>query len=137
MSQPSAADRLEIQEVLARYCHCVDRGRWDAFVELFTEDCRLDLSQLMGLYEGRDGVRKFTETLAPIGVFMRHLVTNVVIEGDAERVRVESYVVAVTGSEASPSRTTGFYDDELVKQNGRWLLHRRRLALDLPKGMTR
>ena len=25
-------------------------------------------------------------------------------------------------------------DDELVKQNGRWLLHRRRLVADLPQG---
>jgi len=133
MSQLTADDRLEIQEVLARYSHCVDRGRWDALLELFTEDCRLDLSQVMGLYEGRAGVKQFTEILAPLGVFMRHLVTNVVIDGDAERVRVEAYVVAVTGSEANPSRTTGFYEDELVKQSGRWLLHRRRLALDVPK----
>jgi hypothetical protein len=29
---------------------------------------------------------------------------------------------------------TGFYDDELVKQNGRWLIRRRRLAVDLPQG---
>lgn len=134
MSQLSVADRLEIQEVLARYSHCIDRGRWDALVELFTEDCRLDLSQVLGLYEGRDGLKKFGETLAPLGLFMRHLVTNVVIEGDGERARVECYVDAVTGTQASPSRTTGFYEDELVKQNGRWKLHRRRLALDVPQG---
>jgi len=133
MSELSTADRLQIQEVLARYSHCVDRGRWDALIELFTEDCRLDLSQLMGLYEGRAGVRKFADTLAPLGVFMRHLVTNVVIEGDGERAHVECYVTAVTGSPQTPNRMTGFYDDELVKQNGRWLLHRRRLAADLPK----
>jgi 3-phenylpropionate/cinnamic acid dioxygenase small subunit len=130
MSELTVADRLEIQEVLARYCHCIDRGRWDAFPELFSDDCRLDLSQVMGLYEGRDGIRRFVDTLKPLGVFMRHLVTNVVIRGDGERAHVESYVVAVTGSPQTPNRTTGFYDDELVKQNGRWKLHRRRLALD-------
>lgn len=133
MSELTTTDRLQIQEVLARYSHCIDRGRWDALVELFTADCQLDLSQMMGLYEGHAGVRKFSETLAPLGLFMRHLVTNIVIEGDGERAHVESYVVAVTGSAATPSRTTGFYDDELVKQNGRWLLHRRRLALDVAK----
>ncbi|MEW6270531.1 MAG: nuclear transport factor 2 family protein [Thermodesulfobacteriota bacterium] len=133
MSELSVSDRLEIQELLARYCHCIDRGRWERFPELFTEDCRLDMSQVMGLYEGRAGIQTFVDTLKPLGIFMRHLVTNVVIEGDGERAHVESYVVAVTGSEASPSRTTGFYDDEVVKQNGRWLLRRRTLALDVPK----
>jgi 3-phenylpropionate/cinnamic acid dioxygenase small subunit len=132
MSDLTTADRLQIQEVLARYSHCVDRARWEAFPELFTSDCRLDLSQLMGSYEGHAGIRKFSDTLAPLNVFMRHLVTNIVIEGDGERAHVESYVVAVTGSAATPSSTTGFYDDELVKQNGRWLIHRRRLALDVP-----
>lgn len=132
MSELSTGDRLAIQEVLARYSHCIDRGRWDGFADLFTEDCRLDLSQLMGLYEGREGIAKFRSTLEPLGVWMRHLVTNVVIEGDSERAHVECYVTAVTGSAANPSRMTGFYDDELVKQNGRWLLHRRRLTADLP-----
>lgn len=133
MSELTTTDRLAIQEVLSRYCHCIDRGRWDRLPRLFTEDCRLDLSQVMGLYEGQAGIRQFTETLAPLGVFMRHLVTNVVIEGDDARARVESYVVAVTGSAETPSRTTGFYEDELLKQDGRWLLHRRRLTLDVPK----
>ncbi|HEY8513980.1 MAG TPA: nuclear transport factor 2 family protein [Candidatus Binatia bacterium] len=133
MSQLSVADRLEIQELLSRYCHCIDRGRWDAFPDLFTEDCRLDLSQVMGLYEGRSGLQAFVDTMKPLGIFMRHLVTNVVIDGDGERAHVESYVVAVTGSEANPTRTTGFYDDEVVKQDGRWLLHRRTLTLDVPK----
>ena len=88
----------------------------------------------MGLYEGHTGVRQFAATLAPLGLFMRHMVTNIVIEGDGEHVKVESYVVAVTGSATTPSSTTGFYDDELVKQSGRWRIHRRRLALDVPKG---
>jgi len=78
-------------------------------------------------------VRKFADTLAPLGVFMRHLVTNVVIEGDGEHAHVECYVTAVTGSPQTPNRMTGFYEDELVKQSGRWLLHRRRLAVDLPQ----
>jgi hypothetical protein len=134
MSELSTADRLQIQEVLARYSHCVDRGRWDAFPALFTADCHLDLSQLMGVYEGHAGIQQFADTLKPLGVFMRHLVTNVVIEGDGEKAHVECYVTAVTGSPATPNRMTGFYDDELVKQNGRWLLHRRRLMVDLPQG---
>ena len=31
----SLEDRLAIGELIARYCHCVDRGRWEDFPELF------------------------------------------------------------------------------------------------------
>jgi hypothetical protein len=133
MSDLSADDRLAIHEVLSRYCHSIDRGRWDEFGELFTDDCRLDLSQVMGLYEGKAGIQTFAETIRKIGIFMRHITTNVVIRGDGQRARAESYVIAITGSEANANQTTGFYDDELVKVGGRWRLRSRRLALDVPK----
>ena len=31
MSELTTADRLAIQETLHRYCHCLDRGRWEEF----------------------------------------------------------------------------------------------------------
>jgi 3-phenylpropionate/cinnamic acid dioxygenase small subunit len=133
MPQLSTEDRLAIGEVIARYCHCVDRGRWEEFVELFSEDCRLDLSQVLGLYEGKAGIRKFVETMQALPIVMRHLVTNVVIRGDGDRARSECYVLALTGGEGQTNQTPGFYDDEFVKQNGRWLLRARRLTLDVAK----
>ena len=134
MPQLTTEDRLAIGEVIARYCHCVDRGRWDEFIELFSDDCRLDLSQALGLYEGKAGVGKFVETMKGLPIVMRHLVTNVVIRGDGEHARSECYVLAITGSGAQTNQTAGFYDDEFVKQNGRWLLRARRLMLDGAKG---
>jgi hypothetical protein len=133
MSELTAADRLAIQETLHRYCHCLDRGRWDEFAALFTDDCRLDLSQVLGLYEGASGIRQFCDTMRAVGLFMRHLLINVVIEGDGAHARTEAYVVAITGPRGgTPQQTTGFYEDELLKRDGRWLLHRRRLTLDVP-----
>ena len=133
MSQLSSTDRLEIQELLHRYCHYLDHGRWAEFAALFTADCRLDLSQVLGVYEGAAGLHQFGEMIAGTGLFMRHMMTNVVIDGDGERARVQSYVIAITGPAGSkPQQATGLYDDELVKQDGRWLLHHRRLTLDVP-----
>lgn len=133
MSELTTADRLAIQETLHRYCHCLDRGRWEEFAGLFTDDCRLDLSQVLGLYEGAAGIRQFCETMRSVGLFMRHLMTNIVVEGDGERARTAAYVVAITGPRgATPQQTTGFYEDELVKRGRHWLLRRRRLTLDVP-----
>ena len=132
MSELTIADRLAIQEILYRYSHCIDRGRWEELPALFTEDCCLDLSQVLGRYEGSAGIRQFTETLRSVGIFMRHFVSNIVVEGDSERAHASAYVIAITGPAGStPRQTTGFYEDELRKQDGRWLLHRRQLTLDV------
>ena len=133
MSELATADRLAIHELLSRYCHCLDRGRWDEFASLFTDDCCLDLSQVLGRYEGSDGIRQFCQMIGSTGLFMRHFVGNVVVDGAGERARVEAYVIAITGMNAASARqATGIYEDELVKRDGRWLFRCRRLSLDVP-----
>lgn len=133
MRELTTADRLAIQDTLYRYSHCLDGGRWDEFAALFAADCTLDLSQTLGRFEGAAGIRQFCETMRSLDLFMRHLVTNIVIDGDGERAHVAAYVLAITGLRGSAARqSTGVYDDELVKRGDRWLLQRRRLALDVP-----
>ena len=89
--------RLAIHEIMAKYCQAIDLNRWEEFPSLFTEDCRLDSGKLMGVFEGADGVQRFTETMRSLGLFMRHYTTNVVLRGDGERVQSEAYVLAITG----------------------------------------
>ncbi len=131
MSQLTADDRLAIAEVLARYCHHIDQRRWERFGELFTDDCRLDFGNVMGPFEGRDGLTRFTQTLDATGIFMRHYTTNVVLHGDGDGARAESYVLAITGPAGSRMQTTGRYDDDLVKVGGRWCIRARRATLEL------
>ena len=132
VSQLTTDDRLAIAEIMAAYCHAIDLGRWDDFPALFTEDCRLDFGSLMGVFEGQEGIRRFAETMQRIGIFMRHYTTNLIVKGDGERVRAESYVLAITGAPGSSGQTTGRYEDELVKVSGRWRLRVRRAILDQP-----
>ena len=132
MSHLTAEDRLAIAEIMAAYCHAIDLGRWDDFPSLFTDDCRLDFGSLMGVFEGRDGLRRFADMLGGIGLFMRHYTTNLIVTGDGERARAESYVLAVTGAPGSSSQATGRYEDELVKVNGRWRIRVRRALIDQP-----
>jgi hypothetical protein len=132
MSQLSADDRLAIQDIIAIYCHALDLGRWEEFRGLFTADCRLDFGSLMGVYEGAEGVHRFTERMQSLGLFMRHYTTNVVLRGDGERARAESYVLAITGSPGASLTTTGRYEDEFVKVSGGWRLRVRRALLDTP-----
>jgi SnoaL-like protein len=132
MSQLSPEDRVAISELMGAYCHAIDLGRWDELPEMFTSDCRLDFGRLMGVFEGTEGVRRFADTLRGIGIFMRHFTTNIVVRGDGDRARAESYVLAVTGAPGSSAQTTGRYEDELVKVAGRWRIRVRRALLDTP-----
>jgi len=132
VSQLSSDDRAAIGEVLARYCHTIDSGRWDDFRQLFTADGRLDMAP-MGVFEGGDGIRKFTDQMQATGIVMRHFVTNLIVQGDGDRARVESYVLAISGQPGNTRQTTGQYEDDLVKEGGRWLIRSRRVKLDMPK----
>jgi hypothetical protein len=123
-------DRIAIQEVLARYCFCLDQGRWDEFRTLFAPDARLDFGDVMGIWEGADGVDRFTKTMAGLGLFMRHYVTNVMITGDGTTAHAECYVLAVTGRGDQQMTATGRYDDRFVKRDGRWLLASRRAVIE-------
>lgn len=132
MAQLSTEDRLAIHEIMAKYCQAIDLNRWEEFPSLFTEDCRLDFGDLMGVFEGAEGVQRFTDMMRNLGLFMRHYNTNMVLRGDSERVQSESYVLAITGPPGSSHQTTGRYEDELVKVGGRWRIRVRRALLDQP-----
>ena len=63
---------------------------------------------------------------------MRHYTTNVIVRGDGERARAESYVLAITGAPGASMPTTGRYEDELLKVDGAWKIRVRRALLDTP-----
>lgn len=130
MATLTADDRLAIQELLHRYAHCIDRGLWDEFATLFTADATLDFGSIMGVHQGREGIATFAGLLRGAGVFMRHYVTNILIAGDAERAHVDCYVLAMTGAPGNVVPTTGFYEDEVVKVDGRWLMRSRRATIE-------
>ncbi|MGH7789066.1 MAG: nuclear transport factor 2 family protein [Candidatus Binatia bacterium] len=132
MSALTTADRLAIHETLHRYCHCIDRGRWDEFATLFTDDCRLDLSPVLSVYDGAAGIRQFADFISGAGLFMRHMLTNVIVDGDGARAHAQSYVLALTGAPGRTQQATGMYDDQLVKQGDRWLLRSRKALFDMP-----
>ena len=132
MAQLSTEDRLAIHEIMAKYCQAIDLNRWEEFPSLFTEDCRLDFGNLMGVFEGPEGLQRFTDMMRNLGLFMRHYNTNMVLRGDSDRVQSESYVLAITGPPGSSHQTTGRYEDELVKVGGRWRIRVRRALLDQP-----
>jgi hypothetical protein len=132
MAALTTEDRLAIQELMALYSRAIDFGRWEEMPEFFTDDCTLDFGALMGQHRGKDGIRAFAGTLSKLGLTMRHYVSNCIITGDGEKADATTYVLAFTGPKGSLQPTTGRYEDQLRKVNGRWLLHVRRGIIEMP-----
>jgi ketosteroid isomerase-like protein len=148
-------DRLQIEQLLMRYAAALNTEDVDAYLSLFTEDAVFELRRavdqppFLGPFKGRDALRKqwFPEAVdrAPkpgagrdFGP-MRHVTTNyeIAVKGDTATVRAFFIEVVSNGANIPPGskpptiHAMGRYEDELVKQNGKWLFSRRIVITDL------
>ena len=123
----TASDRLEIQELVARYCWAIDTRDGQGVANTFTPDGFFDggrrfegREQLIGFGRGDHVPPNRPETAA------QHWVTNMVLEGDTTAATAHSYFVRHSIIDGTPSvARVGYYVDELVKVDGRWLFKSR------------
>ena len=132
MSLPlAAADRLDIQEVLARYAWSLDTGDEDAFVACFTHDGELtwDVFDTPGHWHGPAALRRFIAYFRsrPETAGRQHHISNVVLTPADGSVRARAYVLVALRSGEGEHRLNvmGYYEDELRRENGCWRLARR------------
>jgi uncharacterized protein (TIGR02246 family) len=121
-------DREAIRELLAEYCFRLDEGRFDDMAALFAEDGTWQTA--FGAATGRAAIAELARSLRagaprPRGV---HLTTNIVIALDGAQARVRSNWTVVQNSPHGPRvGSGGAYEDQLVKQGGRWLFQVRKI----------
>ena len=128
---PSALeDKDAIREVLAEYCFRLDGGRYDDMAALFTEDGTWDTA--FGKGSGRAAIAGLARDIRAKAGDNRpraiHLVTNIAIALDGDSAEVRSNWTVVQNSPDGPKiGSGGAYLDQMVKQNGRWLFHYRKI----------
>ncbi len=132
-----AADRAEIEDLMARYLFAIDYFDWDAYVATFAPDGELEFAS--GTSRGREAIRTaVTNFSAGIGRFyhtedgqpatLRHttLQSVVRVEGDRAWARTIWVEMANHGpGDTMKVGTFGLYEDEFVRLDGRWLIQRR------------
>jgi 3-phenylpropionate/cinnamic acid dioxygenase small subunit len=139
-------DRQAIETTLVRYSTGLDTFDADVYASAFTEDAEFAMAREDKVYRGREEIRKIiTDMVAdrekrkadkdpandppPI---MHHVMTNAVIDiTGADTARHHSYWMTVSGGPAMYSfrvAAEGRYEDELVKRDGKWLIHRRKIV---------
>jgi hypothetical protein len=125
----TAADYVEIQQLVARYSYAVDThaDKGFAYADLFTVD------GMFGKTKGRDALAELARsTQKDRGgpAYTRHYLTNVIIYPTPDGARGSQYLVAIDVSEGGkPSSLVhgGRYDDVYVKTPAGWRFKSRQL----------
>jgi hypothetical protein len=131
----AVADRIAIQDLIASYAWALDTGDIDALVQCFTHDCVVieEVFEDPDRWEGHEGVRALGEHYRNSPGFpgRQHHVSQSLVAGDSERCAVKSFafVTECRGEPPYTLRFTGYYDDRLVKRNGKWLFLERTIRL--------
>ena len=136
MAGMSIEDRLEITDLVARYAECVDTGDAEGYANLFVPDGVVQHSA--GTVTGRGDIRAWVADLAQQGRIgpeshLKHVLGLPVIKGDGQRCTARTYVVIPRQMESGEisTRLVGAYKDDIVKLDGRWLIEKRWIDLDL------
>ena len=137
-------DRQAIETTLVRYSTGLDTLNPDVYASVFTEDAEFSMEGKV--FHGRDEIRSIITDMiasraqrladadpgndpAPI---MHHVISNGVIDiVSADTAKHHCYWMTVSGGPAMYSfrvAAEGGYEDEFVKRNGEWLIHRRKIV---------
>ena len=129
---PSALeDKEAIRELLALYCFHFDGGRFDDWLDLFTEEGVFEVSGV-GRFTGREQLRAFLKNV-PLtnGVpAMKHCVMNDIVRVDGDSATSQSYVLVARGGARLDLGVAGRYEDRLQRVNGQWRFAERKAFLD-------
>lgn len=122
-----AEDRDAIRDLLARYTYNGDRGRLAELADCFAADGVLEYPGSRP--EGPDAIAAAlgSGTRNPAMTFVRHHITNPLIELDGDSATARSYFTV--HSNAGPDHS-GTYDDRLIRTSKGWRFSYRRVRID-------
>jgi len=129
----TAADRIDIHELLARYAWALDTGDEQGFVDCFTRDGELvwEVFDEPGYWHGEAALRRFIAYFRgrPESAGRQHHVGNVVLDATEHGIQARAYVLVALRDGAGPHRLNvmGHYEDLLQQEEGHWRIARRRI----------
>lgn len=125
-------DRLEIEDVLVRYCTAIDSRKWDGLDSVFTQDAFIDYTSAGGVKGKLPEVRKWLSEVLNLFSMSQHVIGNFVIkvEGDRATSRCAFYnpmrFQTAEGEESSPlCFFGGYYNDTLIRTDAGWRISQR------------
>ena len=124
------ADRLDIADVLARYCQALDGREWDLLATVFAPDARADYGSV-GTPTGVEAIT--TAIRGTIGDLdaTQHLIGNVQVQVQGDTATAQCYLISQHLRNEQPGGEHyligGRYVDELARTPDGWRITFRRL----------
>ncbi len=124
------SDKLEISELLTRYCNAIDSGNWEELDSVFCKDAYIDYSAMGAIAGSLSEIKEFLAKHLPGLTSYQHMVSNITIDitGDSANVRsiCHNPFVVGTGSDESSVVLCGlWYRDVLVRTQVGWRIQER------------
>ena len=123
------SDRLEIQDLLARYTDAIDRRDWDALDAIFTTDAWIDYRSVGGAAGNLAEIKKFLDDSFKLFESTQHLLGSSVVNiaGDEATARTICHNPMVFKGGRDPSLLVCgiWYRDRLVRTADGWRIAER------------
>ena len=137
------ADRLAILNHVGAYAYLIDEGRWDDWFALFSDDVSFETTvPTLGtiILKGQKPFRAFVDEryIKPgktATAVRRHTQGNIHVASQtatAAKVRTYMLISSVPASDKLNVVTTGTYNANLEKRNGKWTITRWYIETDAP-----
>jgi ketosteroid isomerase-like protein len=129
LSLQEISDRLEIQDLLARYSHAIDRRDWNALDGIFTPDAVIDYTAMGGAKGTLPDIKAYLKAALAYFIGFQHLVatSELTIDGDtavAKTICHNPMIIDVDGVEW-PFFCGLWYHDTLVRTPDGWRIQQR------------
>ncbi|MEN3950290.1 nuclear transport factor 2 family protein [Iodidimonas sp. SYSU 1G8] len=122
-----AQDILEIQMLPQRYADAVMRHNGDDWSACWAKDGEWYLREEP--VKGRESIRKIWEQAMAGFPFAVFLVQPAIVEVNGDTGTSRSYVTEILGTpDGNSFRVYGCYNDEVVREDGKWVFKSRRYA---------
>jgi SnoaL-like protein len=123
------SDRIEIQDLLARYTDAIDRRNWAALDGIFTEDARIDYTAVGGAAGNLAEIKKFLDDSFKLFASSQHLIGSSVVDiaGDEATARTICHnpMVFKGGNDPQLLVCGIWYRDRLVRTPQGWRIAER------------
>jgi ketosteroid isomerase-like protein len=129
LSHQEISDRMEIEQLLIRYCYAIDQRDWDAYRSVYTDDAVIDDVSAGPSNSVDDMVEFLSRALERVALIQHAISTaNIELDGDTARARTICHcpVVLERGvGEAQMFFQGLWYLDELVRTPDGWKISKR------------
>lgn len=130
LSMQEISDRIEIQDLIARYAHAIDDRDWDGLDCVFTEDAIIDYTDVGGARGTRAETKAYLAGTMTHFTGFQHLSSTTRLDLDGDRAKARTILFNPMVMQHEGAERVFFiglwYCDDLVRTEAGWRITHRR-----------